>query len=67
MFVDVARAANPFDESLFLLERIPAKEATVFIGLHNDRTMLEGSVGQEDVVEGAFHWRRRLMRCGMPC
>ena len=56
---------DSFDESLFLLERIPAKEATGFIGLHNDRTLLEGSVGQEDVMVGALHLLR--IRCGMLC
>ena len=55
MFVNMARAANPLDKSLFLLERIPAKEAAGFIHFHDDRTLLEGSVGQEDVVIGALH------------
>ena len=57
----MARAADPLDESLFLLERIPAKEAACFISLHNDRTLLEGSVGQEDIMIGAFH-RKELLK-----
>ena len=56
------RAANPLDESLFLLERVPAKKAVGFIGLYNDRTLLEGSVGQEDVMVGALHLLRRFVR-----
>ena len=62
MFVDMARAADPFDESLFLLERIPAKEAAGFIDIHHDWALLEGSVGQEDVMVGALHLLRRFVR-----
>ena len=48
-------AANPFGERLFFLEEMPSEETAVAIGLYNDGAVLQGSVGQENVVVGALH------------
>ena len=45
----------PFGERLFLFEGVPTEETALCVGLHDNGTVLQGAVGQEDVMVGTFH------------
>jgi len=66
MSIDGVGAAKPFGEGLFLFEQVPAEETALCVGLYNDGTLLQGAIGQENVMVGAFHFLILLFRCGMP-